>query len=211
MNKHVGGLRWYDTAPHISQSFDRFHQIPPEYRSHFVYLLNTVIQKMQAEAKKASEIKSLGLDRTRGLFKAREKKRFGDKDQILFKTFLDLFTLPDSERQFLANRISLSVSCLDLYQETCKRQGKQEVVNDLMQIINAAIIKGLSAAQLAFHKSNLLDAKASQDFIELSMLFNEALSDVQKPKKPLPQELVAQNDTLRPIKMPPRDPEEQKP
>lgn len=175
------GKRWYDTAPHIRHAFESFRVMPSDYRQHFVELLDTVTSKMKADNKKYGDIKSMGSDRTTGWIKAREKKRVDDRDPVLHRALVNLFLLSDEQRSFLATRISISVSCMDLYQEACRRQGKMEKLNELMQIINAVIAKGLSAAQLHFYRADLIDDKMHKRLVELGHLFNEELTDIRPP------------------------------
>lgn len=163
---HTSSGRWYEKDPDIAGAFEAIENMPEHYRQIIAQVIVGITQRLKAQNRGQGLI-SIGSDRIMGLMKAQQKRRKIDLDKLFHKAHTNLFILPDDQRNFMAERIYISVICLNEYFEICDRQNKIPDLRELASLINEAMDKGLRAAEKFMISRNLFDHKTEVVFQSL--------------------------------------------
>lgn len=174
-NEPQASRRWYDAEPNTAQAFSIIPQLRSEYRQAFGHVITVVTTKLREVNKFKQPYISLGTERAIGLIKTQERRRATDQDRVLHKAFTNLYILPDQQRTALTQRISVSVSCVELYRQVCARVAREENFKEVLHLINQTIEKGLGGGHRVMMSLGLCDAQVQEGFNHLAQVFNESL------------------------------------
>ena len=124
-------VRWYDQDPLLSRAFAAMQQLPLDVLLIMAKLLLTTEEGVKLDQKRSSQLRSLGVDRTVGLIKSKQRNRWYDKDPLVHRAVNFIYVCNPSMRHILAEQLNSLINAYDLYLDTCQSKGKSVDLRDV--------------------------------------------------------------------------------
>lgn len=171
--------RWYDKEPRVSDAFARLLILPAEHRNLFSDVINQCSIHLKKQSQNHGGLTSLGGDRIIGLLKAQKRRRPEDQDKYFHKAMTNLYILEDIQRDFMAERVYISINCYDEYIHVCKRMEKAQDIKEMGNLVSITIGKGLRAGEKYMITIGKYDDQTQIALSRLTILYKEPVEQRQ--------------------------------
>lgn len=139
--------RWYDKRPSLSLSINLLAKCPFELQTIVGEGMSKMAQKQFQAADLLSSVKSLGADKTMGLYKAKRKQRSYDKNPAFHHAMNCLYVLKHEHQDFMAAQILELMDMIHDYFRACRLYGGISSTEDVAKLTHVFVENGNPAAR----------------------------------------------------------------
>ncbi len=139
--------RWYDAYPDVTRFIRAIQVFPAEVQS---IICKAVVEMANLEFRVEEQLnqhRSLGSEKLRAFYLARNKRRTYDQNQYVHQTMNYTAILSEENRQFLMQKANEVISLTIDYFGLCKHYQKTPSMDDVSKITEHSIQDGVSAAR----------------------------------------------------------------
>jgi hypothetical protein len=140
--------RWYDQDPHLSQAVHRLMTCAPDQLQ--TMLSQTVILLADKEFDAQSllqSVKTIGVEKTMGLFKAKQRRRSYDKNPALHQAMNYLYVLSPEAQLSMANHVVQVFQFVEVYLHMCQSSGQSVRWDKLTGLLRTITHDGFDEAR----------------------------------------------------------------
>lgn len=150
--------RWYDKRPSLSLSINLLSKCPFELQTIVGEGMSQLAQKQFKAQDMLQSVKSLGVDKTLGLYKAKKKQRAYDNNPAFHHAMNCLYVLAAEHQDFMANQILEVMDMIHDYFRSCRLYRSQSSQEDVASLTRTFVEQGSPAARtlLTQIKRNLM-------------------------------------------------------
>jgi hypothetical protein len=179
--------RWYDHYPHVATAFRDIREMPLEYQHLFGQVVLAYYERLTEKKKFDNDVLSLGSDRALGLFKIQQKRRYEDRDPLLFKAMTTLFLFEKGQRVPIAECLSCGMICLKKYMTACEAYDHDEDPDEIKRLFKIAIEHGIHTGELYLKELGLVGELEAEEVVQpLSRGKQIASKKSIHPRRPQP-------------------------
>jgi len=139
--------RWYDKRPSLSLSINLLAKCPFELQTLVGEGMSQLAQKQFKAQDLLQSVKSLGVDKTLGLYKAKKKQRSYDSNPAFHHAMNCLYVLAAEHQDFMANQILELMDMVHDYFRACRLYGAQSSQSDVANLTRTFVENGSPAAR----------------------------------------------------------------
>ncbi|MBX2861451.1 MAG: hypothetical protein KTR14_09450 [Vampirovibrio sp.] len=140
--KDVPFVRWHDRNPVLAEVIQKLEKMPTEHMEVCARLMIGMCSNLKGGPKDDFSLVELGAEKTTGLMKSKNKRRWYDQNPVMHMAMNKLYLLSEKEQGVIAEKMIVSIRVLEEYLGYCYRQIRKEEPQEALYLIKTGIEDG---------------------------------------------------------------------